>query len=119
MFDERLREVKGRIANARTLALVAGDGIPVEWVSEDDDLDLELLAAELMSQIRAMAENHQELSVGDVRQFTVSTAKLTVIVTHVSVDYYLLLVQEGNAHQGRARFELRRAVLLFERDLVA
>lgn len=117
MFSERLREIAGQIDDVRALALVARDGIPVEWTSSDPDLDLELLSAELLSQIRAMSQNHQELSVGAVRQFTVTTDRLNVIVNHVQGDYFLILVQGAGASQGRARFELRRAVLTLEQDL--
>jgi len=119
MFIDRLQQVKDRIDGVLAVSLVAQDGIPVESVdSPDPSLDLEVLSAELMSQIRAVAQDHQELSVGKVRQFSVTTDKLILMVGALTEEYYLMLVLEAGANFGRARFELRRAVLSFEKDLV-
>ncbi len=117
MFTERLEEVRGRIDGAVALSLVAKDGIPVESVTTLPDLDLELVAAELMSQIQAISLNHRELGAGPVRHFSVRTDRMVLMVTSLSEEYSLLLVTQAAAHQGRARFELRRAVLQFEKDL--
>lgn len=117
MFLERLSRVANRIEGTTALALVGADGIPVESVCSDESLDLEMLSAELVAQVRAMAENHRELAVGPVRQFSVSTDRLTFMVSAVTDSYYLLLVLGRDNSQGRARFELRRARLLFEGEL--
>ena len=118
MFLERLKDVAGRIEGALALSLIAKDGIPVESFTREESLDLELLAAELMSQVRAVAQNHQELSVGQVQHFSVTTDRFILMVGALTEDYFLLLVLKAGASSGRARFELRRAVLLFEEDLI-
>jgi predicted regulator of Ras-like GTPase activity (Roadblock/LC7/MglB family) len=117
MFLEQLNSISNRIDGALALSLVARDGIPVESVSADPDLDLEVLAAELVAQVRSIAEDHRELAVGEVQQLTVTTDRLTLMVSSVAPDYYLLLVLGPEGSQGRARFELRRARLLLEKDL--
>jgi hypothetical protein len=119
MFGERLQRVKDRISGVVAVSLVAKDGIPVESVGKDGDgLDLEMLSAELMSQVRTVAQNHQELAVGQVRQFSVTTDRFVMMVGAITEDYYLLIVLDPGASFGRARFELRRSVLLFEEDLI-
>lgn len=117
MFTERLQQVKDRISGATSLSLVAKDGISVESVGEST-LDLEMLAAELMSQVRAVSQNHQEISVGKVRQFSVATDRFTLMVGSLTSDYFLMMVLGTEANYGRARFELRRAVTIFEDDLL-
>jgi predicted regulator of Ras-like GTPase activity (Roadblock/LC7/MglB family) len=114
MFLERLNEISNRIEGSLALCLVAADGIPVESVSSDESIDLEVLAAELMDQVRAIAENHRDLSMGAVQQFSVTTERLTLMVSSLSPSYYLLLVLGPEGSYGRARFELRRARLQFE-----
>ncbi len=116
MFVERLRQVQNRIDGALTLAIVAQDGMPVESVS-DQEVDLEVLSAELMTQVRTISQNHQELAVGDVRHFSVTTDRMILMVTGITDEYYLLLVLAAGSNAGRARFELRRSVLLFEEEL--
>lgn len=118
MFAERLSEIRLRIGGARALSLVAADGLTVEAVSDGSELDLDLLAAELVGQARAIAENHRELAAGALRQLTVVTDRMTVMVSSVSDNYYLVLVLAGDANRGLARFELRKARLLLENELV-
>lgn len=117
MFLEQLSRISGRIDGALALSLVARDGIPIESVSADPEIDLEALAAEMVSQARAISDNHRELEVGDVQQLSVTTERVTLMVSSVTPDYYLLLVLGPDGNYGRARFELRRARLLLENDL--
>lgn len=118
MFADRLRAVSDRIGDAMTIALVAGDGVPVESWPKQPEHDVEILAAEFMTQVQSISQNHEELNAGGVRQLTIDTDQLTVMVSALTRGYYLLLVLRAGANKGRARFELRRAVLSFERDLV-
>lgn len=117
MFLDHLSRISGRIDGALALSLVARDGIPVESVSSDPEIDLEALAAEMVAQARAISDNHRELEVGDVQQLSVTTERVTLMVSSVTPDYYLLLVLGPEGNYGRARFELRRARLLLEDDL--
>lgn len=117
MFLERLGTISGRIDGAIALSLVDRDGIPVESVSASRELDLDAVAAELVSQVRAISAQQQELSVGEVEQFTVVSDKMTFVVSAVAPGYYLLLVLTPSGSLGRARFELRRASLLLEDEL--
>ena len=117
MFLDQLSRISNRIDGAVALSLVARDGIPVESFSSDPDLDLDVLAAELVAQARSISENHRELDVGEVQQLSVMTDRLTLMVSSVAADYYLLLVLGPEGNYGKARFELRRARLLLEEDL--
>jgi len=118
MFIERLERLASRLDDVLAVSLVAADGIPVETFPVRTQIDIELLSAELMSQVQSVDRNHVELGVGLVRELTVTTEKVTVSVGAVSDGYFLLLVQRAGAGFGRARFELRRAGLDFERDLI-
>lgn len=117
MFLERLHLISQRIGEVRALSLVAADGIPVESVSNDPNLDLDALAAEILAQVHAIAKDQRELEMGDVEQFSLTTDRATVMVSSVGKGYYLLLVLALGGSYGRARFELRRARLLLADDL--
>ncbi len=117
MFRDRLNRISERIEGVLALSLVAKDGMAVDSVSSDSALDLEALAAEMVSQARSISDNHRELEVGDVQQLSVTTDRVTLMVSSVTPDYYLLLVLGPEGNYGRARFELRRARLLLEKDL--
>lgn len=117
MFLERLSQINDRIQGAVALSLVGKDGIVVESINSDPALDMELLAAELIAQVRAISDNHRELEVGEVEHLSVTTDRLTLMISAVTRDYYLFLVLGRNGNYGQARFELRRARLLLEKDL--
>ncbi len=117
MFVDRLSRIAERIPGWRALCLVDADGIPVESVSADASVDLELLAAELVARVRAISDDRTGLAVGEVHQLSVSTDRLTLMVSSVADDYYLLLVIGPDEGYGRARFELRRARLVLEDEL--
>jgi predicted regulator of Ras-like GTPase activity (Roadblock/LC7/MglB family) len=117
MFRELLNRISDRIDGAIALSLVAKDGMPVESFTTSPDLDLDVLAAEMISQARSISSNHRELEVGEVQQLSVSTDRLTLMVSSVASDYYLLLVLGPEGNYGKARFELRRARLLLESHL--
>ena len=113
----RLRTLLDRIDGALAVSLVAADGIPVASARRRDDFDLEALAAELLTQVRAISDEQRDLAVGEVDQYSVSTDRFTILIGRLQAGYYLLLVLERTSSYGRARFEVRRARLLFEEDL--
>lgn len=117
MFLEKLSSISNRIAGSRALCLVDRDGILVDSVSSDSELDLDLLAAELVAQTQAISEDQRDLDMGPVHQLTIVTNRLTLIVSAVGYGNYLLLVTEPESNQGRARFELRRARLILDEEL--
>lgn len=120
MFAERLGNIAARIEGVRLVGLIAGDGIPIETFPSEGtgDLDLEAMAAELLAQVRAISDNHSELAMGRVRQLSITTDRHSVMLGALDGGHFLLLVLGEGASLGRARFELRRAPLAFEHDLV-
>ena len=118
MFLERLSQVSSRIEGARALTLVGEDGIPVESVSSSPDLDLDLLAAELV----AAAARASRTTTASSRSAKCSSSRSPPSATRSSsapwprATISLLVLGERGVY-GRARFELRRARLLFEKDL--
>ncbi len=117
MFRERLERLADRVDDVLAASLIAADGIPIETVPSTPEIDVELLSAELMAQVQSIDRNHAELGVGPVRELTISTEGAVVSVGSIGEGFFLLLVQRAGVARGRARFELRRAVLDFEDDL--
>ena len=70
-----------------------------------------------LDQIRVISESRSGPALGRVRHFSMGTDRLTLMASAMSAGYYLLLVMKAGAPVGRARFELRRALLEFEKDL--
>ena len=117
MYRERLSRIAARVDGAQALILVSADGMPVEFVTTTPSLDMEMLSAELVSLLRSMGDNQSELDVGPVRALHVETDSAHLLIREVGEGFYLILVMEAGAVLGRARFELRRAPLMFAEDL--
>ena len=118
MFTERLQKICDRVDGALAATLVDGDGITVESVLTNGSIDLEALAAELLAQTQTIARDHRELKMGELRQLSVTTDRYTVLVSSLVSNYSLLLVLGSEGSFGKARYELRRALLQFEPDLI-
>ena len=118
MFEDRLQQICKKVDGAVAATLVDKDGITVETHTENGSIDLEALAAELLAQTTAIARDHRELDLGELRQLAVTTDRYTVLVSSLTGSYCLLLVINNEGSFGRARFELRRALIQFESDLI-
>ena len=118
MFEDRLQQICKKVDGAVAATLVDKDGRTVETPSEKGNIDLEALAAELLAQTTAIARDHRELDLGELRQLAVTTDRYTVLVSSLTGSYCLLLVINNEGSFGRARFELRRALIQFESDLI-
>jgi len=117
MFLERLSALSARIEGAVAISLIAADGIPIESVSSSPDLDLEVAAAEMVTLAKAIEQEQRELADGDLRQFTVASQGVTLLLSRVEGGNWLLAALGPQASVGRARFELKRADLEFEAEL--
>lgn len=118
MFEDRLHHICDKVDGAVAATLVDKDGITVNSYSINGDIDLEALAAELLAQTNNIARDHRELDLGELRQLAVTTDRYTVLVSSLTGSYSLLLVLSSEGSFGKARFELRRALIQFESDLV-
>ncbi len=52
-----------------------------------------------------------------MRQLTVAGERMTFLLSRIGERYWLLAALQPDASLGRARFELKRAALLFDQDL--
>ncbi len=121
MFEQRLAGIASRLDGLVFASLVAADGIRVESYTSADasgELNTDNLAVELLTQLKAISQNHGELGLGEVFEYSLGTEHFSVMLGRVAPGYYLMLVLVVGASVGRARFELRRAPLAFEEDLL-
>jgi predicted regulator of Ras-like GTPase activity (Roadblock/LC7/MglB family) len=117
MLRSRLSEIAARIGSVGALALVGPDGIPVETLTFDRALDIDMLCAELVALVRAMEENHRELPLGSLRGLDVAAERYRVSIQGVGGGFWLLLAMPASEAVGRARFEMRRSPLFLADDL--
>ena len=122
MFRTVLEEILAKVPGALSVALMGVDGIPIEEARVPADrqagLNVDLIAAEYAALQKRIAKTNQGLDLTEVREFQIVTDRLAVLLNMVSAEYFLLLLMDRAAGTGRARYELHRAQLRLEAELV-
>lgn len=116
MFSEVLEGLVSRLEDAQGAAVVGIDGIAIEQ-SRGASIDLERVAAECTSLIKAGASTGQALEQGQAREILLQCEGAQTLLRSVTPDYFLCLILGPQALVGQARFELRKACHRLENDL--
>jgi predicted regulator of Ras-like GTPase activity (Roadblock/LC7/MglB family) len=122
-FGKQFAEIAERLPGLVALGLVAADGLLVEKhglveKQSGGNLDFEALGAEVVAQAQGLSDERRGLDLGELRQWTLVTDRFVVLLNRLDKESLLVAVLEPDAPLGRARYELRRARLLFE-DVLA
>lgn len=115
-FADVLREVARRVEGCVGLMVMGGDGIPIEKLWLDQKFNLELLATECTSILRDTRQAAEDVGAGRLREMVVSTEALTVVAVAITEDYFLLGALRSGAGYGKARFAMKRASVLLEKE---
>lgn len=120
MFREVLQNALSKTEGCLGAVIMGMDGIPVEeiWKTEGKNLNLDVAVAEFSSSIKNLARANSEIGLGKLGEMTISTENGIFIFRIVGEHYFLTLVLAPEGNFGRGRYELRKAELLLEKELV-
>ena len=118
MFSELLDSIVSKVEGILAAAIMGMDGIAIEKRNRDADLNVELLAAEYTTALRLSSSSTQEVGLGALEEYILSTENRTIIVRMITSDYFLLLLLGKEGNIGRARFELKKAKYLVAKEFV-
>jgi predicted regulator of Ras-like GTPase activity (Roadblock/LC7/MglB family) len=96
--------------------LMGTDGIPIDRLVVRADANLEAVAAEFTTLLRASVSAAGDTGLGSLLELCVVTEKMTALLFGITEDYFLFAALEPGALIGRARFALRLAALALERE---
>lgn len=120
MFRAILDKLMTRVEGALCVSLMGTDGIPIEEVRAPTfavgSVNTELVCAEYAALQRRIAKTNDGLDLPGFRELVVTTDPITVIVGMINEDYFLVLLMEPRA-TGRARYEVRKAQIVLEREM--
>jgi predicted regulator of Ras-like GTPase activity (Roadblock/LC7/MglB family) len=121
VFQDTLRRIAERVEGTQAVSLIGVDGIAIDSYRPGNAPALESVAAELgafvKSSIRPKTEK-TESEAGSVQQLAMVTEGSIAILSRVTEEYYLLLLLSREGNMGRGRFELRKAGLALEKELL-
>lgn len=121
MFKEVLHNALNNVEGCVGVLIMGMDGIAVEkvWQAQTSETaNLEIAIAEFTSLLRSATRTNGDLGLGHLREMTVSAENAVFILHTVGADYFLAMTLTPEGNFGRGRFELRRAELLLENELV-
>lgn len=120
MFKEVLQDIASRTEGCLGVLIMGTDGIAVEkfWQPQGMEANLDVAVAEYTSLLRNANRTNSEMGFGKLQEFTLTSESGIFIVRFVTKDYFIAMVISPDGNFGRGRFELRRAELLLENELV-
>lgn len=115
-FNEALRRVALRVPESQVLMVMGTDGIPIEKVVIRADPNMEAVAAEYTSLLRASLTASADTGLGALQELSIHTERMVALLVSITPDYFLFAALDPGAVVGRARFALKMAGLSLEKE---
>lgn len=122
MFKEVLHRAMTDTEGCFAVLIMGIDGIAVEQVwraaAEPEQENFDIAFAEYTSLLKNANRINSDLQIGKLREMTISTPNAVFILRFVGEDYFLAMALSPDGNFGRGRYELLRAELLLEKELI-
>jgi predicted regulator of Ras-like GTPase activity (Roadblock/LC7/MglB family) len=118
VFQDTLRRIAERVEGTQAVSLVGVDGIPIDSYGALGEGSVESFAAELGAFVKAAQGPHSSFDSSAIQQLSLVTDTSIAILSRVTDEYYLLLLLTRDGSFGRGRFELAKAALALEKELL-
>jgi predicted regulator of Ras-like GTPase activity (Roadblock/LC7/MglB family) len=118
MFLETLKDIADRFQNIYCIFLMGMDGLPVEKIVRNHDFSIDALTAEFTTVLKITNSSAAEIEAGVVDEILVMSEKMILLTKSITSEYFLLLVLPPDGNMGRARFELKKAKYMLEKEFV-
>ena len=110
-FGEALAGVARRVPETEVVMIIGTDGIPIEKLVIRPDPNMEAVAAEHTTLLRASLSAASDTGLGPLHELAIATERMTTLLVAITSDYYLFASLAPGAIIGRARYALRLAGL--------
>jgi predicted regulator of Ras-like GTPase activity (Roadblock/LC7/MglB family) len=118
MFAVTLKDIANKLDDLECIMLVGTDGLPIEKVVRRETLNVELLVAEFTTILRNTAQTATEVEAGALDELILLTERVIVLLKAITTEYFLMIILSEGANIGRARFELKKAKYILEKEFV-
>jgi predicted regulator of Ras-like GTPase activity (Roadblock/LC7/MglB family) len=108
-FAEPLEDVVRRVPELDVVMILGTDGIPIERVIVRPDPNIEAVAAELTTLLRASLAAAADTGLGALHELSIETERMTALLVAITPEYFLFASCAPGALVGRARFALKLA----------
>lgn len=117
-FADSLKKIASRVPETQVLMIMGTDGIPIERLVLHPHANMEAVAAEYTTLLRASVSAATDTGLGDLRELSIVTDQMVALLVAITPEYFLFASLAPGAMSGRARFALRLAGLELEREFL-
>src|SRR5688500_19630457 len=96
--------------------LMRYDGTHIENLVVRADPNMEAVAAEYTTLLRASVSAAADTGLGDLRELSIVTEKMVAMLVAITSDYFIFAALSPGAVTGRARYAMRLAGLGLEKE---
>ncbi len=117
-FLDILKNLVDPVEGVKAATIMGVDGISVQqYPVEGSSCDMESVGVEYGGAVEELKKASRLLSLGALEEVVVSTLGPSVILRMVTGEYFIVMVVDGDANIGRARYHLGRAVVKAKEEL--
>ena len=117
-FTESLQAIARRVPEAEVVMVMGTDGIPIEKLVVRQEPNLEAVAAEYTTLLRASLQAASGTGLGQLLELAIVTERMTALLAGITPDYFLFIALQPGALVGRARYALRVAGIELQKEFV-
>lgn len=108
-FKEALRRVADRVPETRLVMVMDTDGIMVDRLIVRPDPELEAVAAEYSTLLRASVSAANDTNLGNLQELSIVTERMIALLVSITPEYFIFAALSPGAIAGRARYALKAA----------
>lgn len=111
MFREHIEHILSSCDGAVAGTIMGFDGIPLETVSVEPDLDVRTVSTEFSFVIAQVRKAAEILEVGGLEEVAIRSEQLDFLVRVINPEFFLAIVMTPGSNVGKGRFLMRLAQL--------
>jgi predicted regulator of Ras-like GTPase activity (Roadblock/LC7/MglB family) len=116
-FREHLERVAKGADGVLYCAVMGLDGIAIDSVQNETDIDVSNLMVEYSSMFKQLMANTDMLQTGDLNEISIRSERVVTVARPLGQEYFVALSMRPDANLGKARYLLRIAAPRIGREL--
>lgn len=108
MFESYLQVIKDKIPSSAGILIIDSDGLTVEKINWEDNVDIEPVAVEIASLLNLLKINPEVSKFGLINELALSHQEFVFLVKVINQNYFIFYAMRKDGNLGRARFELEK-----------
>ncbi|OGL42496.1 MAG: hypothetical protein A2161_05960 [Candidatus Schekmanbacteria bacterium RBG_13_48_7] len=117
-FVDGLKMIVNNVPGSLGASINGLDGLIIAEYKKtpNSELDFTLIGAEMTSLLKRAVKTTDDIHMGPLQEITLMDRNKALIMKTINEEYYLLLALDSFGNIGKGRYELKKAVFLFEKE---